>query len=102
VKKHNNFDIWLHDDDELAVIHGTNIISRESLHEWPLSVVERITFNDNTSRIYKAFHNLPVETEFYRTVESQSLPKVHYNYSDGYKHWLLFEDAGKHYPDNLE
>jgi len=99
--KHKDFDIWLHDDDELSAIHGANVILREPLQKWPLSVVERITFCDNLRRIYKSFSNLPVETEFYRHVESQYIPKVYYNHSGDNRHWLLLEDVGKHYPDNL-
>jgi serine/threonine protein kinase len=44
---------------------------------------------------------LPTEIEFYRKVKSQYIPKVFYSHSDGFRHWLLLEDAGKHYPDNL-
>jgi len=101
MNKHKDFEIWQHDDGELAAIHGANVISREPLQEWPLSVVERITFSDGVGRIYKAFNNLPVETEFYRNVKSQYIPKVYYNHSDDNRHWLLLEDVGKHYPDNL-
>jgi hypothetical protein len=101
MRKHEDFEIWLHDNDELAAIHGANVISREPLQAWPLSVVERIAFSDNNSRIYKAFNNLPVETEFYRNVKSRYIPKAFYNHSDDNRHWLLLEDAGKHYPDNL-
>ena len=101
LKKHKDLEIWLHDNDELTAIYGAKVISRELLQEWPLSVVERIIFSDNTSRIYKAFNNLPVETEFYRNVKSQYIPKVFYNYSDDNRHWLLLEDVGKHYPDNF-
>jgi hypothetical protein len=97
MNKHKDFEIWLHDNDELTAIHGAKVISRELLQEWPLSVVERITFSDNISRIYKAFNNLPVETEFYRNVKSQYIPKVFYNHSDDNRHWLLLEDVGKHY-----
>lgn len=102
MKKHNEFEILLHDDDELSDIERIPVISRETLQEWPLSIVERIIFSDGTSRIYKAFHNLPIETEFYRIVRSQYIPKIFYNYSDDNQHhWLLLEDVVGQPPDNL-
>ncbi|MCL2665460.1 MAG: ecdysteroid 22-kinase family protein [Defluviitaleaceae bacterium] len=101
MKKHKDFEIWLYDNDELAAVHGAKVISRELLHEWPLSVVEKITFDGSISRIYKAFNNLPVETKFYRNVKTQNIPKAFYNHSNDNRHWLLLEDAGKHYPGNL-
>ena len=80
--------ILLHEDNELAEILGLSIVSREQIQAWPLSVVARILLSDNTSRIYKAFYNLPIETEFYRRVQSPHIPKVFYNHSDGDHHWL--------------
>ena len=94
--------ILLHEDDELTEILGMGVVSRELLQAWPLSFVERITLSDNTSRIYKTFRNLPVETEFYRRVQSPHIPKVFYKQSDGYQHWLILEDIdGQPPPENL-
>jgi len=61
MKKHEQFDLWLHDDGELSELQGMNVMSRRTVQEWPLSAVERVVFSDGTSRIYKAFRNLPVE-----------------------------------------
>jgi thiamine kinase-like enzyme len=66
-----------------------------------LSVVERITFRDGESLIYKSYHNLPTENNFYQRMRTRYIPELYYNHSDGDQHWLLLEDAGKHYPDNL-
>ena len=94
--------ILLHEDDELSEILGMSVVARELLQAWPLSFVERITLSDNTSRIYKSFYNLPVETEFYRQAQSRHIPKVYYNHSDGDQHWLIFEDIdGQPPPENL-
>ena len=101
MRKHSEFELWLHDDNELSDIHGTNTTSRQVLQEWPLSMVERITFSDGISQIYKAFRNLPIETEFYRKVQSRHIPKVFYNHSDGDQHWLLLENISGQHPDNL-
>ena len=101
MKKHEHFDLWLHGDGELSDMQGMDIASRQALQEWPLSVVERVTFDDGTSRIYKAFRNLPIETEFYRRVCSRHIPGVLYNHSEGERHWLLLEDVPGEHPPNL-
>jgi len=94
--------ILLHEDDELSEILGMGVVARKLLQAWPLSFVERITLSDNTSRIYKSFYNLPIETEFYRRAQSQHIPKVFYNHSSGDQHWLVFEDIdGQPPPENL-
>ena len=41
--KHTHFDLAIHDDLELAAHIGGEILARETLHEWPLSCVERVT-----------------------------------------------------------
>jgi len=101
MKKHNDFEIWLHENDELAKIHGTNVTLREPIQGWPLSVVERVTFNDGTSRIYKAYRNLPVETKFYEKVHSHHIPTAFYIHSEDNHHWLLLEDVEGQHPVNL-
>ena len=101
MKKHADFDIWLHDDGELRGIHGADVISRTVLRCWPLSVVERVRFAGGASRIYKAYYNLPVETEFYRSVRSRHIPALHYSHSDGDRHWLLLEDVAGQHPAGL-
>ena len=101
MKKHDDFEIWLHDDGELSDIQGTKVVLRGTLRKWPLSVVERVTFSDGTNLIYKAFRNLPVETEFYRTVKSRHIPKVFYNHSEDNQHWLLLEIIEGRHPVNL-
>jgi len=102
MKKHDDFELWLHGNAALSELHGAGVAVRESLQAWPLSVVERITFRDGTSRIYKAFRNQSTETDFYRTVQSQYIPKVFYNHSEGDRHWLLLEDVGGRHPGKLD
>ena len=101
MKKHDDFDLWLHENDELAKIHGTHITTREPIRGWPLSVVERVVFSDGTSRIYKAFRNLPIETKFYEKIQSPHVPKMFYSHTDGEQHWLLLEDLKGQHPENL-
>jgi len=102
MKKHGAFDLWLHDDSELAAMQGMDVVSRQTMREWPLSAVERITFGGGMSRIYKAFRNLPVETDFYRRVRSPHIPEMFYSHSDGDRHWLLLEDVPGRHPANLD
>lgn len=101
MKKHDSFDLWLHDNDELSSIQQMDVLAREPLQEWPLSVVERVTFGDGTSRIYKASYNLPTEADFYRKIRSQYIPDVFFCRSDGERHWMLFEDVKGQHPVNL-
>jgi serine/threonine protein kinase len=101
MKKHDDFDLWLHDDVELAKIHGTNVITRERIRGWPLSVVERIVFNDGASRIYKAYRNTPAEMMFYRQIRSRHIPKIYHTHSADDRHWLLLEDVKGQHPADL-
>lgn len=97
MKKHEFFEIWLHDNAELSDLCDKSIVVRESLQAWPLSVVERISFEDKTSWIYKVYRNLPIETHFYQNVNSSHVPKLFFSVSDGDQHWLFLEDiAGEH------
>lgn len=72
--RHDWADLWLHTDDELAALLGSAIIERETLHEWPLSCVQRITTADGQRRIYKSQHALTVEPAFYAAAKSPLLP----------------------------
>jgi len=101
MKKHDDFDIWLHDDDELSAIAEANVVTRETLRCWPLSVVELVTFSDGMSRVYKAFRNLPTEIQFYQQVRSQNIPRVYYSHSEADRHWLLLENVEGQCPDKL-
>ena len=51
-------EIWsrvlMHEDDELAKHIGSEIAERVTIHEWPLSCVQRITTGDGRKLIYKA------------------------------------------------
>ncbi len=98
--RHEHFDIWLHGDAELSRIQGSGVKKREELCSWPLSVVERVVFENGVSRIYKAFRNLPVETEFYRRASSRNIPAVFFNETEGERHWLLLEDVRGLMPEN--
>lgn len=65
VEPHSHFDLRLHDDDELANLLGAAILTRESLHAWPLSSVEEIRLADERVYVYKAQRAPTVEPAFY-------------------------------------
>ncbi|HEU0294807.1 MAG TPA: phosphotransferase [Anaerolineales bacterium] len=75
IEKHPYFDLWLHSTDELERILQIRIATRETIHDWPLSTVQRITTEDGYSIIYKVQHLAMVEPRFYRSATSKLLPK---------------------------
>ena len=72
-EKHAHFELWLHTSDSLQALLGQPILGRETLHEWPLSCVQRIRCRDETV-IYKAQRDPSVEPAFYRAASSRLLP----------------------------
>lgn len=83
MQRHPHFDLWLHDDNELAHILDTVIIQRKMIHEWPLSCVQRLQCANGRSYIYKVQSPPTVEPTFYQTARSlllvatQALPTPH-------------------------
>ena len=75
IEKHPYFDLWLHTTDELERILHIRIATRETIHDWPLSTVQRITTEDGHSTIYKVQHMAMVEPRFYKAATSKLLPK---------------------------
>lgn len=73
MNRHPYFDLWLHDDDELTTFTGQPIASRQTLHEWPLSCVQRITCSANMRYIYKVQAPPTVEPAFYQRAHSPLL-----------------------------
>jgi len=72
--RHAYFDLWLHDDDELGPLAGGEIVERVTLHEWPLSSVQRLTLSGGRALIYKSQFGPTVESEFYARARSELLP----------------------------
>jgi hypothetical protein len=73
--RHAYFDLWLHTNDELSAYLGLPIIERATLHEWPLSCVQRIVTADRHRRIYKTQAASTVEHTFYAAARSKLLVK---------------------------
>ena len=72
--RHSYFDLLLHDDDELALLAGGQLVERITLHEWPLSCVQRLGLADGRRLIYKTQYGPTVEPEVYARVRSGLLP----------------------------
>lgn len=82
--KHPYFNLYIHDDQELAVYVGAEIVARETLHEWPLSCVECVTTRQGRW-IYKSQFGPTVEVEFYAAARSDLLGWVQTIYqADGH------------------
>ena len=71
---HPYFDLLLHDDKELSRLLGWPIVERRTLHEWPLSCVQRVITTNGTHTIYKAQAAPTIEPEFYAAARSPLLP----------------------------
>ena len=74
--RHPYFDLMLHEDDELSALLGSRVVERPTLHEWPLSCVQRVTTADETRIIYKAQAAPTIEPEFYAAARSPLLPQA--------------------------
>jgi hypothetical protein len=91
MRRHPYFDLWLHDDDELALPIGSEIVERVTLHEWPLSCVQRLTLSDGRRLIYKTQYGPTVEPDVYARVRSRLLPWAETIYRAGGHACMLIE-----------
>jgi hypothetical protein len=73
VHRHRHFDLWLDANAELAALLGSPITERTTLHEWPLSCVQRLRLADGRSLVYKVQGEPTVEPDFYARVRSPVL-----------------------------
>ena len=74
--RHPYFDLMLHEDDELSALLGSRVVARRTLHEWPLSCVQRVITADGTQIIYKPQAAPTIEPEFYAAARSPLLPQA--------------------------
>ena len=91
MQPHPYFDLLLHDDAGLEDLLGVGLRERVTLHEWPLSCVQRLRLADGRSFIYKAQAGPTVEPEFYAQARSPLLPWVRTLYRDARYACLLVE-----------
>jgi hypothetical protein len=71
--RHEFFNLYLHDDTELTPLLQSDILERITLHEWPLSCVQRLSTSDGRNIIYKTQFGPTVESEFYANATSDLL-----------------------------
>jgi hypothetical protein len=76
-------EVLLHSSDELAALLGARVVERATVHQWPLSSVEKMTLEDGRVFAYKSQLRPTVEGLFYERARSPLLP--------GHR---LFEDLG--------
>lgn len=93
MQRHPYFQLWLHDDAELANLLGSPIIQRTTLHEWPLSCVQRLHCAAGQRYIYKVQAPPTVEPTFYRQAHSPLLVAAQILPSDHEPPALLLEDV---------
>jgi hypothetical protein len=67
---HATYNLWFHDDAELSESLGNPVVRRTTLHEWPLSVVQRVECADGSTHIYKVQASPTVEPDFYAVARS--------------------------------
>jgi hypothetical protein len=66
--------LLVHTDHELSEALGSGIVERTTIHEWPLSWVQRVVLDDGRTLIYKSQLPPTVESQFYARVSSRLLP----------------------------
>ncbi len=93
MERHQYFDLIVHNDAELEILLGRCIRKRETLHDWPLSCVQRLVFSDGSTLIYKASSGPTVEPEFYARVRSPLLVCTQTLYRDERYACMVLEDV---------
>lgn len=91
MKKHPYHNLWIHDDHEIISHVKMEIRKRVTIHEWPLSCVQKITFDDDRILIYKSQYGPTVEPEFYAVAESPILPAADMLWSKDSHSCMLIE-----------
>lgn len=89
---HPYFDLWLHDTDELIELVGSPIAERVTIHEWPLSCVQRLHCVNGQTHIYKVQAPPTVEPAFYRHARSPLVVGAQVLPIEGMPAALLLED----------
>ncbi|MBI1257090.1 MAG: phosphotransferase [Chloroflexi bacterium] len=75
MQSHPHFrDLRYHTDAALADLLGIAIHERKTIHEWPLSLVQKLTLADGRALVYKSQLPPTVEPEFYAAASSPLLP----------------------------
>jgi hypothetical protein len=92
LEHHAYFDLSIHTNQELEILLGSPILERITLHEWPLSCVQRLVLPNGQSWIYKTESGPTVEPEFYARAQSPLLVSARVLFRDSRYACLLLED----------
>ena len=92
MEKHPYFDLLLHTDQELETLLGVPVLERVTLHEWPLSCVQRLCLPGEKTWIYKSEAGPTVEAEFYAHAHSPLLVQAQTIFRDHRYVCLLLQD----------
>jgi hypothetical protein len=91
MQPHPYFDLLLHSDAELSTLLQEELSERLTLHEWPLSCVQRLSCASGRRVIYKACRQPTLEAEFYAAARSPLLISCQVLYRQGAYTCLLLE-----------
>lgn len=91
MEPHPYFDLLLHSRPALEDILGSQILERVTLHEWPLSCVQRLFLADGRRLIYKSQCEPTVEPEFLTTAASPWLPQAQILYRTAHNALMVLE-----------
>ncbi len=91
MEKHPFFNLKLHTDDELEIIVKQSIVSRQTIHEWPLSCVQVIKTSSGNKYIYKSQSGPTVESLFYKEAKSSLLANCRTLYQNNGHSVLLLD-----------
>jgi hypothetical protein len=70
MQRHVPSGLWLHDDAELAAVLKSPIVRRTTIHQWPMSCVQRLECASGPTRIYKVQAPPTIEPTFYERARS--------------------------------
>ena len=88
------------EDGTIAAMWGRVIRERAVLHEWPLSRVERISFDDGRTAILKTqLRVASTERAFYRAVWDPSILEPLADGEEDGCDWMLLPDLGEAHED---
>ncbi|SEN98609.1 phosphotransferase family protein [Paenibacillus sp. OV219] len=91
--RHPSFDLLLHDDDELTKLLDSSVLERATIHEWPLSCVQRVRTASGNSYIYKVQAPPTIEASFYNQARSKLLVSVREIEAEGSMSAMIMEDV---------
>jgi len=91
MKKHQKYDLWMHDNRELSNLLEFKIVQRQTIHQWPNSCVQKVEMEDGSKWIYKSQSGITIESSFYEKAHSPILPRARTLWKDSWYSCMLIE-----------